>query len=161
MSQSDDLQSPIIVKVDGEDVSFPRLDMGDLETWANQLAAKRKQNATIRLNIDTKLSPYERQQLLHAIDNEEIELGHVLARSYTPTGIRKVLVDSLTKTGRKTDDVVRVLGRIHFTAQSEIARKVMSPPTQELAAHLKDDAGAVPLPENESAVETSLSSELA
>lgn len=152
MSTENELQLPVI---DGE-VSFPRLEMAEILQWANELKARRRIEAEQRMKADNTLSSFERQRLLQLVDDREIELDHVLIRSYTPTGILYVLNRSLAKAKKTPAEAKDILARIHFKRQAEIAQQVMSAP-EPVAAQTNGDGTANPPPNDTAEISQEIS----
>lgn len=156
MSRADDLGLPIIEEVNGEPVEFHRLTIDDIERWANDIAARRKADGRKRIAANKSLSPVQQAQMLQWLENEDIEYADVVKRSYTPVGIRRVLITSLTKSGRDDDAAVKIVTAIHHERSATLAREIMSPPRPEVVALAAVEAGkAENPPEGDDAAETS------
>jgi hypothetical protein len=153
MSAENALQLPIVELVDGEEVKFPRLDMNDLIEWAGQLRNRRRIEAETRMKANQSLSPLDRERLIQEIVDQDVELATLMVRSYTPEGIRKVMVASLKKGGVADQQALETLKRIHFKRQAELTRAILSPPAPEV---LKGDDPS-PLTESDTAGTSPLS----
>lgn len=136
MSLTDALQTPI----DFEGVKFARWDMDDLALWASQIKAARKVKSTEQLKANTNLDPLQKLQMMRAIEEEDVQIYELLAKTVTPAGIRRVLTTSLKKSGQcATDDEATViLKRIHFMVQRDLAYQAMSAPEPEKSRPLAE-----------------------
>jgi 3,4-dihydroxy-2-butanone 4-phosphate synthase len=144
VTAQDALQTPV---VEG-DVEFPRLEMDDLVTWAGQIKAQRKTAGEARINADKALSPFDRNRALRQLEHEDVEIGELAAKMYTPGGIVSILRKSLTKGGKIKGDaeIAAVLKRIHYSRQQQIAAEIMSPPDAKMMeATAVEGQGQAPL----------------
>jgi hypothetical protein len=138
---ADQLDLPIPVTVGDDVVEFPRLDLDDLMRWANSAKQTRIVEATQRVNADGNLSPFERQRLIQIVADDGLQLGLLMAKSFEPAGIRKVLVMSLAKAGKDNGAALAVLKRIHFKRQQQVAQEVLSPPKPPEPAKKAEQTG--------------------
>lgn len=125
------LDLPVYEPVGDEKVEFPRLDLDDLIRWASEVKQVRIREAQKRLAAKVQkgdLSAADQDRREQELVDDDIQIGWLMNKAYTPEGIRKVLELSLRKTGRKDEERLAIVRKIHFVRQSAMARELMSPP---------------------------------
>ena len=124
MSAAKTFGSPIIVPVDGEDVSFPRLLSPDYGTLETQVRVNNK--AKLRQQLDEcKIIGADRFMAIRGAETLEIDPGDVSNYAITYDGARRALGISLAKSGKTTEQAGVVIGKLSHPFASRLARVLL------------------------------------
>lgn len=135
---------PVVVKLGGEDVEFPRLL---LSTGYEAVASRAKAEVTAQIAAiadASKLQGIERATFVKNNVPRFATPDLVEAYLSTKEGIEHVLRASLTKAGKSEEATVAVLGRLGFFEAQEVALQVVCFLKPRKPADGPGDAGQPP-----------------
>lgn len=121
--------APIVEPVNGiGDVQFARADMDYWSAWAEQIRQDRVAKDLAALATVPMLDPMRRVQERRKIEDQIIQIAEAIDRRMTGPGLKKILLDAMTRAGRSIDEAKNILRRIGPGRQMQLAEMICSEP---------------------------------